>query len=559
MPYYSAIDGQQRATGIALGFYDLWKHDIKNAKSALWLDLAAPPKDREARFIFRVVTRAHPWGYKRTNPDETLSAHQIRAALQAFRAVNKADGARPEELTLLQTWPWDAEAPVPVALLIEAVNQHSGNLLNARAAAWERIKILPMFTAKPVFPSEAVSDRVENDARQVLEKQCQWVREAFKKPDSKLYRLLDVVLKRLQGLLAPEGGYLVPALPLDFEDAAQPVDQTEEDTNEATVSSDAAKKDAIELLFVRVNSAGTPLAGEELTYSLLKAAWPDAAKFIDGLDNKPALGSRIAMLCVRLVLARRQLLGNAEEKKLTMPSNPGVNEFRRLVRNQNPAQPKFYNDLRAFIEKDANQLFTDAWEFLTSESKSYALLPVLAVEMAQKSPDVFFLLLRWIDRLQIAGVSIDTVIDDDKGTHRRTLGFLTALAWFAPDKSKACSAIWMALQAEVAGQKLINRFNNTRFRMACRLDDRLNQRMIPLPSVEELQLACSRGVTGRKGCSNTITDDDSPIWTNWNWYISFADILVKDSEHRWADRLRPKNILVDGQAPDLRDCLETIK
>ncbi|WP_295441877.1 DUF262 domain-containing protein [uncultured Thiodictyon sp.] len=544
------LDGQQRATGIALGFYDIWKHDIEEAKSVLWLDLTAPPENREAEYIFRVVTRAHPWGYKLTNPDETLSAHQIRAALQAFRAANRVDGTRPEEFSLLQTWPWDAEAPVPLVLLIDVVSQHSGDLVTARAAAWKRIQGLPMFTANPVFRNEEMGGRVENDARQGLEKQCQGVRDAFEKPDSKRYHRLDFILQRLQGLLATEADYLVPALPLDLQDAAQRVDQTGED--EVSVDAvDAAKKDAIELLFVRVNSAGTPLAGEELTYSLLKAAWPDAAKFIDGLKHKPALGSRIAMLCVRLVLARQQVLV-VDEKKLAMPPTPGVNEFRRLVRNQNPAHPNFYDELRTFIEKDANELFSATWEFLSAKSKSYALLPVLAVEMAQKSPDVYFLLLRWIDRLRTERIGLDTI---DDAIHRRTLGFLTALAWFAPDKGKACAAIWTELQADVRGQQLIDRFNNTRFRMACRLDDRLNQCMIPLPSVEELELACRRGVTGQKGIADGIARADNPIWTNWNWYVSFADILVKDRKHRvrWADRLRPRNILVDGRAPDLTE------
>lgn len=349
-PTHLLLDGQQRATGIALGFYDIWGHDIKDAKSSLWLDLAAPSESRDAEFIFRVVTRSHPWGYKRVDPDEILSAHQIRAALQAFQTVNQADGARPEDFLLRQTWPWDAEAPVPLALLIDAVNRHPGDLEKARDTAWQRIQTLPMFTANPAFPSQGIRERVENDARQGLEKQCQGVREAFEKPDSQRSRLLAFVLRRLQGLIATADGYLVPALPLDLQDTTQPVSQDEEDVSRGTASTDAAKKGAIELLFVRVNSAGTPLAGEELTYSLLKAAWPDAARFIDGLDNKPALASRIALLCVRLILARRQLPADAG-KKLTMPPAPSVNEFRRLVRNQNPPHPTFYDDLKTFIQK----------------------------------------------------------------------------------------------------------------------------------------------------------------------------------------------------------------
>lgn len=549
IPTHLLLDGQQRATGIALGFYDIWGHEIKGALSALWLDLGAPPQSREAEFIFRVVTRAHPWGYKRVNPDEILSAHQIRAALRAFQGVNHDEGARPEKFSLRQTWPWDAEAPVPLALLIDAVKQHPADLANARATVWQRIQTLPMFTANAAFPSDEKDGRVENDARQGLAKQCQGVREAFEKPDSKLSLLLDFVLRRLQGLLATEGGYLVPALPLDLQGAAQPVRQAVGDTLVATAPIDAAKKDAIELLFIRVNSAGTPLAGEELTYSLLKAAWPDAAKFIDGLKHKPAQASRIAMLCIRMILARRQLRADAE-KKLTMPQAPGVNEFRRLVRNQNPAHPTFYDDLTTFIEKDANALFTATWQFLTD--KPFALLPVLAVELAHKSPDVYFLLLRWIDRSRIMKIPLDQI---DEPTHRRTLGFLTALAWFAPDKSKACAAIWTGLQKEGDAKKLTDYFNSTCFRKTCRLDERFNLCMIPLPTVKELKLACKRNVTGHRGCTNTVSSRDSPIWANWNWYTSFADILVKDVEtrKRWTERLEPEDPWLEDERPDLTE------
>ncbi len=548
-PTHLLLDGQQRATGIALGFYDIWRDDITNAKSALWLDLANSPKSREVEFVFRVVTRAHPWGYKRSEPDDTLSANQIRTALQAFRAVNRTDDVRPEGLLLQQTWPWDAEAPVPMTMLVEAVNQHPSDLAAARSAAWKRIKTLPMYTDNPSFQSEDDGGRVVTNSRKELEKQCQNVREAFEQTGSMLCRRLDFVLQRLQELLALDGGYQVPSLSLDLQNAVQSPSNVEaETTSDAAMPDDAAKKDAIELLFVRVNSAGTPLAGEELTYSLLKAAWPDAAKFIDGLDHKPAQASRIAMLCVRLVLARRQISTN-QDKKQSMPPVQGVNEFRRLVRDQNLQYPKFSDDLKSFIKDSANALFTATWQFLVDSEKSYTLLPVMAVELAQKSPDVYLLLLFWVDRLIEQKINPTQIKET---TYRRTLGYLTALAWFAPDKNKACAAIWSGLQEGMDTGSLIEYFNNTRFKNACHLDNNFNLCMIPLPSVEELELACSRGVTGRPGCQKTISRVNSVIWQEWNWYTSFADLLVKgeDIKEKWANQLAPGD-----EAPDLAESL----
>ena len=547
-PTHLLLDGQQRATGIALGFYDIWQGNKSDqlAQSALWLDLMPPPQSREADYIFRALTRSHPWGYKRTNPDETLSAHQIRAALSAFRSVHtESKHKRPEEFALWQTWPWDADAPVPVAILIQSVVSNPNDLAAARRSAWDRIQKLPMCSALPGKVDES-NDRVTKDASEKLRSQRRLIIEAFNKDDSPQYRLLDSVLLRLQQVLDAEQPYQIPALPLDL-DAQGQADITRADETSPDSQKDAAKKDAIELLFVRVNSSGTPLAGEELTYSLLKAAWPDAAKFIDRLDHKPALPSRIAMLCVRLILARRQLPAQLE-KKLVMPSVTGVNEFRRLVRNQNPLQLKFFDDLTAFIGNGANSLFTDAWNFLTE--KPFALLPVLAVDLAQKSPSVYFLLLRWIDRLQGAGIDISYI---DEATHRRTLGFLTALAWFAADETKACSAIWQELQAEVDEKKLVNLFNGKRFAMTCRIDNRFSLRMVPLPTPEELELTCKRTITGHPGCTNTISKADSAIWTQWDWYESFADKLInRENRERWAQLLRPETELSDdSENPDI--------
>lgn len=540
------LDGQQRATGIALGFYDIWLHDVSDAPGALWLDLDAAPATSELAFVFRVVTRSQPWGYKRSNPQDTLSAGQIRAALRAFQHVNPGmETAKPIRFALTQTWPWDAEAPVPVSVLIAALDHHRSDRQAARAWAWERVKSLPLFAAATDTLTTQDAGKVEHAAGVKLNGQRARIEEAFGRRDSRLGAALDQALERLQVLVALETGYRIPALPLSIEDTDAQSWRLANEREPAPVQAlDAAASDPVELLFKRVNSAGEPLAGEELTYSLLKAAWPDAAAFIDALEHKPAQPSRIAMLCVRLMLARAQSPGK-ESGKHALPSTPGVNEFRRLVRNQNPAHRRFQEDLAEFIERDANDLFTATWTFLTDGD--YALPPALAVDLARKAPDVYLLLLRWVDRLSQAGM-MERV---DGRRHRRTLGFLTALAWFAKDKTRACAAVWSQLQAQEDAESLIDFFNRTRFRDSCRVDKGFNLGMVPLPSLKELELACNRGVLGHKGCSKTITRADSAIWTEWDWY-EFADLLVKDRETRgkWDGALFP-NGRSDDEEVDL--------
>lgn len=533
-PTHLLLDGQQRATGIALGFLDIWTNNLEDAKSAIWVDLAPPPQTRDVAIIFRVVTRSHPWGYKRSEPSSPLSSSQIRPALQAFRESNDMPDARPNAFKLQQTWPWDADAPVPLALLISAVSQ-TKSLSEARQHAWNSIQNLPLLKEQSSSHKTSRTKKDLRTHRDTLERQRMAIRSAFNDEPSPTREFVDELLERLRKLMCEKSAYLVPVLPLDFQDAHASIFALN-DRDLATSHEDAAKKDNIELLFIRVNNAGTPLQGEELTYSMLKAAWPDAARFIENLKNKPAQASRIATLCTRLTLARAQQ-GGSDDKKLTLPPVPRVSEFRRLVRNQSDLHPNFYEELTEFIENDANELFITAWLFLTS--KPFGLLPALAVDLAQKSQNTYFLLLRWLDRLQQAQINPMNLSDAD---HRRTLGFLTAIAWFAKDETKACASIWPALQ-NAPSKKLSCFFNREQFSKTCGVDSRFNLKMTPLPTVEELKLACQRGVTGYRGCKNTISNSDSSIWSDWVWHESFSDQFTKvlDLEKKWVDLLKPES------------------
>ena len=191
------LDGQQRATGIALGFFDIWQYHITDAPSALWLDLGNPTEKSQLAHVFRVVTQSHPWGYKRSDLGDRLSATQIRTALRAFQQANKEkDSARPNEFSLLQTWPWDSEAPVPVAILIDALNCYPSDIEKARKHAWERIKFLPLLAAEL---SETLAEnvrKVDRDAEQQCKNQRDRITQSFTKEDSRLWLALNEVFEQ---------------------------------------------------------------------------------------------------------------------------------------------------------------------------------------------------------------------------------------------------------------------------------------------------------------------------------------------------------------------------
>ena len=505
------LDGQQRATAIALAFNDLWSQSDA-AETALWVDLTEPPSARQVAYVFRVLTRAHPWGYSRSDPQSILSAAAMRAALNAWQVANQCPDKRPDEFLLQETWPWDCEAPVPMPMLIAAINAHQGDLSTARNALWQRLQSLP------IFRSNAAG------------KQIKLLHSAFLDPTTPNHQRLTRFMQRLQSVLHGARAYRVPALILDL----SPVHDNTYDALSEEGSKEKAK-DAIELLFVRINSAGTPLAGEELAYSLLKAEWPEVAQWMQELPNRPAQPSRIAALCIRLVLART-VDRTGVNRQAVLPTMPSTQELRRLLRNANLTHPHFREALENFIKNDALHCFANAWKFLTDSDEGFALLPAQAVDIAKNASGVYLLLLRWIDRLAANDV---TPQDIAPAQHRSTLGFFTALAWFAPDKNRACAAVWSDLEDDVDSENLKNCFNVARFRIACQLSERGGLRMIPLPSPDELAVVC-KGFIGIDGQTShaeetaTMQFPKSSFWTDRNWwYRQFAPALEQKLRENW--------------------------
>jgi hypothetical protein len=105
----------------------------------------------------------------------------------------------------------------------------------------------------------------------------------------------------------------------------------------------------------------------------------------------------------------------------------------------------------------------------------------------------------------------------DVTKRQKTVGFLTALAWFAKEKSRASDAVWDDLQ-KCTADRLPGFFSRRAFRKCCRLDGRGNLRMVPLIPPDMLHTALAKLITGYQGCSDTISLADSTIWTKWNWW-----------------------------------------
>jgi hypothetical protein len=286
---------------------------------------------------------------------------------------------------------------------------------------------------------------------------------------------------------------------------------------------EAEYQDPVETLFIRVNSAGTPLAGEELIYSILKSTWPEAEQFIHGMDDvRLAVPSRIVTLASRLVLADEK--GYQDRPPVTLD----VARFRRLIRGVDRDSPSFRKKLVNFFQKKrAEEIFHAAGDLLMNNPYC-KLPPVVAFDAARRSQDTLFLLLRWIDRMRADGQDVCAM---KEAPTRRVLGAFTALSWFAEREGQCLSHVWQKLQ--VASGSGLKAFFAVNFLPHClKLSTTGKIGLLPLPPPKVLEDAVRASVLGYG-----FQVADGHHWNNWTWEsLTDRALLHKKGEtalHRW--------------------------
>lgn len=459
---YHLLDGQQRANAIALGFLDPWTSAQFQVPAVLWVDIAPPPESHDARFVFRVLTTSHPWGYRRDHAAYRIRNDQMRAAMAAFCRLSSGDlqGKRPAQVPLRYAWPHDADAPIPLWLLLKAIDVSPSD---PAPSLQQALKQVPLWNAaiSAGFP---------------------WAKNVVAALDGTERRLATHLSELCRGLSAALEES-VPALVLRATTERREV---------------APSTDPVETLFIRVNTAGTKLDGEELIYSVLKSAWPEAQQCVEELQFRMIPAPRVVLLATRLVQASSPEYGKSP------PPAPNVAGFRKLLHDA-----EFRDLLRRFMrERDRGpRVFSSAKSLL--ECGEFGLPAVLSCGIARSRPDVLFLLLRWIDRMLTAG--IDPCVLDDI-SRRRIVGTITALAWFAVDAGQCVGLLWERLQSCPAGE-LGNFFSRSTFNLTLRLGSDDSLCMLPLVPPDLLSCFIADRVTE----SPDLLDPAGSCWTAWNW------------------------------------------
>jgi len=333
------MDGQQRATSIFLGHFNPFNQcnetkawTIKGELPVVWIDIKPENKPYSSKYLFRLTTRSHPWGYQASNNDIKLSVPDRRKALEYFRKHSENMGGY-TSFKNSTVFPFDASYPLPLCFFIESKNIDE---------VIEKAEIyLPDYFSTKKGGFENKNDFL-NLLKIDLSKDLAEILVAIKKIDE---------LKIKSNIIEDRVLY-------------------EENESENPT------------LFVRINSAGTTLTGDDLIYSIYKASFD--------IDN------------------------NSYVKKIN------VRDFQRKIKNE-----EFKEKLKTLIQtKEIEKLFEQAIKILSSKDNSLfegEIPPILIKLFIKNNQEIFLFFLYWLhcNRIEI-----------DEKTQLKMVSKLLLFAWF---------------------------------------------------------------------------------------------------------------------------------
>ena len=338
------IDGQQRATSLALGYYNPWEEDVQrlgNVKNlpVIWMDVSPKSITENSEYVFRVVTRSHPWGYQLVNNWKVLSIPDRRSSASQLK-----EGYNVEMYTMLspsQRLPYDAHLPVPLCFLLGAL-ETTNTYADWREKILEKCNAIPSnFRPKHLSKDESYHTALNS---------CD----------------LSSLYKKIVHL---DKNYIIPALTVDNQLILKSRDNAEVNPT----------------LFVRLNSGGTQLEGEELIYSIYKAVCPSTKKLVESIASNIIKPSKIIALASRLVLSN---LNNRFYNSISLT------QFQKEI-----AKDEFKGALESLIGEETDSSLRSLVD------KSIAILryddtipDTIIKKFIKDSPDGFLLLLNWLQK-----------------------------------------------------------------------------------------------------------------------------------------------------------------
>ncbi len=431
---FELLDGQQRATAICLGFYTplvkkgddaefihkVFKTSYQNIM--VYIDLLKPDQNTDNRkYLFRVITKSHPWGYRRQDNHKTLESRNISKAMSFYKISNYDYLHKP----LKEFWPFDAYEPIPLGLFIHATSI-------------EDLKILIQNWKKEL--------NINNEEQlQVIGKRDE---------ENINFHSLEEIYEAVKKMLEKQK---IPLLFLNLSeiyDEATSVTKIPSTKNEETISLDIENEnkiiiepgkaniedrnvDEIENLFIRLNSGGTNLLGEELNYSILKS------------HIKASLQEKIEEACkglfnpARFITIAFRLFNNIPEQKNSLEYDSiGLKirpkQFQRIMKESK--KDEFIKFIEQFIDSSTLPKTRDI--LIYSPSNTIGLPVFIVSSLGSRAPEIMFMLLYRIH------IKKDIVSPDIKV---KVLGIITLFTWLGQakkqrDHSKLLRNIWPSVK-----------------------------------------------------------------------------------------------------------------
>lgn len=185
------------------------------------------------------------------------------------------------------------------------------------------------------------------------------------------------------------------------------------------------KGDDIELAFTRLNTQGEILDGEELRYSIIKAKWGEAEKFINEVENESKLfpASRTIITYLRLVESLKQTDNN---NKLP-PYRDNLDDFKKNI-NIADLTSNYGIGINLFQKLNSLIRYSNEKDFKLSAP----LINFLGNDT--KNRDIIFIFLYWLLKIENDTLSVEQ--------EKIALGALTLMSWFSSSPSKIIEKLW---------------------------------------------------------------------------------------------------------------------
>jgi hypothetical protein len=371
------MDGQQRATSIFIGYFNPFNSSgatktwaIKGELPVAWIDLNPEHKPDINKFLIRLTTRSHPWGYQVVFNNQKLSMSDRHTAWELFKKHpdNTAKGYTSFKNSTV--FPFDCWFPLPISFFIEATT-----------------------------------------VDEIIEKAEKWLPNYFYTKGKKFTNkseFIDLLKEKLSD---------------NISEILKSIERIRETKIIANIIDEEVLKEETELdnptLFVRMNSSGTTLTGDDLIYSIYKSTFPDVKALIEKIGMDFVMPTQVLSLVSRI--AASDLNGEYAKKM-------NVKDFQGKIKKND----EFKNKLKELIKRNeaepstAETLFKQATEILSCKNNCLLkgeIPPIIIKTLIRKNQDLFLFLVYW---LYINSKRVELT----DNTKLRILAKLFSFAWF---------------------------------------------------------------------------------------------------------------------------------